>query len=299
MTVLHENASLRSMAIVRCSLFGLWAVKLLFDPLEGLAELPVNLFDPPAPLRFLPHSFYPLLLSTGALLTFRLLTVVALSAAALGRGFLWTAPLCCLLLTGHQSLVRGFGHLNHSELVPLLALYVMTICAWADRLERVQRPAYPLIGIVLLMCLSYALVGTNRLVRNGFRFFLTPAIEIHVLDTSTRLTYFEFGLGPLLLDYPATRWLLRFGFAATTAAEILAPLCLVSRWFRTAFLLVMVPFLVLSLLALNIGFIENLLLMALVAFDLGDRRSTLGVEGNNADEGLILPLDSVLHRKTA
>src|SRR4051812_37678129 len=121
MKILHETASRRALAMVRGAIFGLWAVKLLVDPLEQLAQLPFGLFEPPAPLSLLSHDMQAHLMNAEALRVFRIVGVCLLALTAAGRWFVWLAPLCCLLLTMYQSLVRGFGHINHAELAPLLA----------------------------------------------------------------------------------------------------------------------------------------------------------------------------------
>jgi hypothetical protein len=167
-------------------------------------------------------------------------------------------------LTVYQSLLRGFGHLNHSEIAALLAVFVFTVFAWADRIEGVQRPSYPLIAIVAMLCLTYTLVGIHRLLHGGMHIFVSNAIAHYTMECATRVTYFDFSLGKLLFDYPLLAQAMRGGFIAVTVAECLALFCLVSRRFRHAFLFVMLPFHVLSVLVMNIAFFENLLLLLLL-----------------------------------
>lgn len=264
MTVLHAHASPEALRMVRALLFGLWGIKLLFDPVQDLALLPVSVFNPPAPLAFFPRAVYSLMLLPASLLAFRFGAAALLLLAARGCCFLWLAPLCCVLLTVYQSLLRGFGHLNHAEIAPLLAVYVVTAFAWADKVERVHRPAYPLIGIVAVLCLTYTLVGIHRLMHGGIHIFLSNAIIFYTVECATRLTYFDFSLGKLVYDYPLLGHGMRAGFIAVTAAESLSLFCLVSRRFRHVFLFVMIPFHVLSLVVMNIAFFENLLLLLLL-----------------------------------
>ena len=69
------------------------------------------------------------------------------------------------------------------------------------------------------------------------------------------------------MDRPIFVTILETGYPIVTLLEILAPLCLVSLWFRRGFLLMMLPFHVMTFLVMGILFWENLALYVLL-FDI-------------------------------
>ena len=66
-----------------------------------------------------------------------------------------------------------------------------------------------------------------------------------------------------LLQQRTLNVLLNMGFPIVTVFEVLAPLCLVSRTFRAAFLVVMVPFHLFSWIFMEVFFWKNLALYVL------------------------------------
>ncbi len=262
--ILHQNATERDLAIGRYCLFGIWIVRLALDPLERLGELPLSVFRPIAPVMYFPETWQTFLMRPDTLWIFRLATIGILALAAFGFRFLTTGLLSCVALSVYQATVRGYGHVNHAEIIPLIAVYILTAFAWADHVERTKRPACPLIAVVLVLCLSYAFVGAYRLSNGGVGVFFTNGIERSAILNSNRTSWFNFGLGDFLLENQIVQLGLRLGFIFVTLAEILAPFCLVSKRCRIGFLLVIFPFHLLTMLTMHIAFFENLLLLGLL-----------------------------------
>ncbi len=263
-SILNQNATERHLAVVGYGLFGMWIIRLIFDPLERLDELPLSVFHPPAPVLFFPESWREFLMSAQTLLIFRLVTIGVLGLAAFRVCFLATGVLSCVALTVYQSIVRGYGHINHAEIVPLLGIYILTAFACADKVERTKRPSYPIVAIILMLSLSYMFVGVHRLGNGGLAIFFTNGIDRSAVLNSMRVSWFQFGMGDLLLESRFVRLGLRMGFIAVTLVEILAPMCLVSRRFRIVFLIIIVPFHVMTILTMHIAFFENLVLLGLL-----------------------------------
>ena len=117
--------------------------------------------------------------------------------------------------------------------------------------------------IVALLCLTYCLVGLNRLFVSP-QVFTGNSMEVWAIDASLRAYYFDTGIGWRLPEWPWIVFLLRLGLPVVTLFEITAPLCLVSSHFRRAFMLVMIPFHLLSLVLMNIFFFDDLCLYLLL-----------------------------------
>jgi predicted DCC family thiol-disulfide oxidoreductase YuxK len=92
-------------------------------------------------------------------------------------------------------------------------------------------------------------------------------MDYWVVEMSSKVSYFQFGLGRYVVDYEWLALALRYGLIFITVIETLALFCLVSRPFRLIFLSVVIPFHVAVLLMMNILFAENMILISLVLID--------------------------------
>lgn len=267
MRMIHEGAPRRAESLAAAVVFGWWVLRIGLDPIERLAWMPATLFDPTAPVHFLPRSLELLATTAPALITLRVLATVLALLAALGIAFRPVATLACIFLTIHQAVVRGYGHVNHAEIPILLAAWILCVSAWAGRDRREGPGGETLVTIAAVLCWGYTLAGIFRLAYAGPAAFFTDNMDCWTIDTAVTPSYFGFGLGRYVSDY---RWFaiaLRGGLFVVTVAEILAPFCLVSRLFRWGFLAIMIPFHVSTLLVMNILFVDNLVLFGLVLID--------------------------------
>lgn len=267
MTLLHENASGRTLAGVRAWVFGLWLLKIASDPLHRLALLPASLFPPLGPWKILPAGVWAHVHSAEFLTGFRVATVLCLAGAVFGPGRRLAALLACALLTFHQAYVRSFGYINHAELPLLYAAYALAAFPVADRLlgkGREPLPAAPLVAVTAALCFTYALTAAFRLAAGGLDAFRSDTVLVWLLHDAHYPTYYRWTLGRDLLEHPGLVPLLRWGFPVVTLVELLAPLGLVCRPWRLAFLAVMVPFHLAMLFLTNILFWENLALFPLL-----------------------------------
>jgi hypothetical protein len=260
--LLHQNANARALTAFRVYVFGLWFVAVLRDPLARLAALPSSYYEPVGALRLLPDAAHSALLSGTGLTALKVALLVALGLSLVPRLFRGAAPVAVLLLVVHQALVRGFGHVNHAEIVPLLA--ALTLAVFALLPERKGGPGYnpyavPLIAVALVAAVCYSMVGFYRLFQS-VSIFTGDSILNFLVSRSLRTSYYDLNLGELAASWPPAAVLLRAGFPLVTLVEALAPLVLVSRRFRWLFLGVMVPFHLLTILLMEVSFAENLLL---------------------------------------
>jgi hypothetical protein len=269
--LLHEQAGPRLLRLARFGIFALWIAKLLLDPLWRLAELPRELFQPVGILALFPAGTINRLLQPAGLTALLILTWTALLLALTNRAFALTATFAAILLTIYSSLIRSFGPAVHTDIVLLLAVYAMAAFAWADLIQsRLDKKSssnwssFPLITIVAFLCLSYALVGYNRLVRGGLPIFTGDTMEVWAIDASLRGYYFNTGIGWHIPEWPFVVLMLKSGLPVITLFEMTAPLCLVSPHYRWIFIPVMFSFHLLSLVFMNIFFFDDMLLYLLL-----------------------------------
>jgi predicted DCC family thiol-disulfide oxidoreductase YuxK len=262
MKLLHGDASPETASVFRAAILLAWVLKISLDPFQQLAELPLSAFHPVGPLRWmLPERFYPVFLGPGVLLAIKAAAMAVLFCALAGVAQRASLLAAAVLVTVHQALVRSFGFVNHAEIGLLYALYFLCLGAWT-REERNGRAAWPFLATLFFILFSYHLTAAARLHRGGFDIFATDDILTWILDRSSRTTYYELGFSRWVRDSEAVRQAIRAGFPAVTIFEFFAPLCLVWRPFRLAFLAVILPF------HLGVWFWENMLL-CLFLLDLG------------------------------
>jgi hypothetical protein len=271
--LLHEQAGPGLLRLTRLGVFALWIVKLLLDPLWRLADLPRELYQPIGILALFPGVLLDRLLTTTGLTAFLLVTFLVLTLCLTNRSFAFTSTFAAILLTVYASLMRGFGPAVHTDIVLLLAVYVLAGFAWADFFQTKSGPvktwagawsSYPVITIVLLLCLSYSLVGINRVCMGGWHVFTGDTMEVWAIDASLRGYYFNTNIGWHVPEWPLVALMLRLGLPFITLFEITAPLCLASSHYRWIFIPTMLSFHLLSLVFMNIFFFDDMLLYLLL-----------------------------------
>ncbi len=274
--LIHSRATPQARRFLTQLVFGIWWIYILCDPLSDLASLPPAMFQVTGILT-LPfvHGY----LTVPVLWVLKISLLLFLAMAFLKVRFILSALASAVLLTLHQGLVRGFGHINHAEIVLLLAVYVLVLCAAADRWterkgkgpDEFNADSVPFIGILLVMCLTYMFTGIRRLIWAGLEPFTSDTILYHILVNSLLNDTPRGEIYRLIVDNPLMSALLRVGFMVINIFEILAPFCLVSRKFRYAFVAVMAPFHILSWLLMHVFFWQTLALYFLF-FDVSSRQ---------------------------
>jgi hypothetical protein len=274
--VLHERVSPTTLGVVRAAVFLAWLVVVVPDPLSFLGRLPETMFEPVGPLKLVPRELWPALLEPAALDAFKVVLTALLVLSAVGvRPYRPIAFAAAALLTIHQGLVRGFTFTNHEELALLVCTYVLVVFpaadgfAWPARRAPSSAPAAysaALMAMALLLLLPYSGIAAHRIASGGPEVFVGDSLS-YWLASLDGLDRDGWGVGPWLLDHPALVTALQAGFVVTTVFELLAPLCLIARRFRRAWIVVVVSFHVVNWFTLNLFFWQNALLVLLVVSD--------------------------------
>jgi hypothetical protein len=269
--MLHENTSPQTLGFARIAVYGTWFWHVLKDPLEKVAEIPIEYFRPIGILRIMPSPVWQLLYTAEFLLVLKLSMLTCLALLVLGvRPFRCLAIFLCILLTFYQGLIRGYGYINHGELPILYAAYVLAAFPSAHALSLgrgkvngVSPVMYkaPMVAVALLLCLTYTFVGARRLAEGGLEIFVNGTIVHMVALRSFEPGPAGTGYGHLVLAYPWLALLLQVGFPIVTVFELLSPLCLFYRRFRWAWILVIGAFHVATGLFMQIWFTANFLLI--------------------------------------
>ncbi len=272
--LLHEQAGPGLLRLTRLGIVALWIGKLLLDPLWRLAEIPRELISPVGLLALLPATAVDQLLTPSCLTAFLVLTLFVLILCLTNRAFHLTSTVAAILLTIYSSLIRSFGPAVHTDIVPLLAVSVLAGFAWADYFQvkfgggkpsqSKTWSSFPLVTIVTILCLSYTLVGLNRMLSGGIHVFTGDTMEVWAVDASLRGYYFNTNIGWHVPEWPLVTLMLRLGLPFITLFEMTALLCLVSSHYRWIFIPTMLSFHLLSLVFMNIFFFDDMFLYLLL-----------------------------------
>lgn len=251
----------------------LWIGALLLLPLSDIGTLPISAHLNTGLLRWIPDKLLAIILTPIVLSALKFGTVAGIVGHLFWRQRTSLAVTACVGLTVIQCLLRGFGHVNHAEIILLFAAYTVTYFDYIDETsspanaKQIPSTGAPLTAIVFVLCFSYALTGVCRISNGGIRVFTSQSLTAVCEMASLSSRYFDLSFGSKLMDRPIFVTILETGYPIVTLLEILAPLCLVSLWFRRGFLLMMLPFHVMTFLVMGILFWENLALYVLL-FDI-------------------------------
>ncbi|MGH7801121.1 MAG: hypothetical protein ACREOW_10935 [Thermodesulfobacteriota bacterium] len=274
MKLLHENASPKTQSFVIVLVFGVWFLKILPDPVYLISLLPISVFESVGFLWAVPISVRHLLINSLFLNALKIATLFSLALVILSTFRKPAAIFACIFITIYQGIIRGFGgHIHHGDLVLLYSAYFLALFPIADDIvQRYKKLSseikenvcgIPLVAAFTTLCLTYTFVGLYRIVHGGVDVFSSGSITFWALRDSYQVLNPAWGFGRLLLEYPLLEKMLILGFPVITVFEVLAPICLFSRFFRYVFLLAMIPFHFLSWLFMEVFFWENIVLFVL------------------------------------
>lgn len=271
-TLLHQDANPARLILILKLLFAMWVVRFLFDPFERISQLPPEFTAPVSFLKLLPPDLYTALHSFGGLLVIKLLIVGCGAGVWVPRFRMPCALFGCIFLTIACAITRGFGHVNHAEIGPLLVTWVLTIYALRIPIEQTIRPdkqqnqlaATGLILATIIFMLCYAFAGIARLSWGGLQMLGGESITNRMVEMAYHDWRFEYNFADVVLAMPPVLFTLKLGTAVVTVIEIAAPFCLVSRKFRVLFLLIMPAFHLGTIVLFKIDFIENVCVIFLL-----------------------------------
>ena len=270
--LLHSDATPKTLIFMMKFVFAMWFVRFLFDPIERLSDFPVHYTAPVGLMGWMPeqlyvfsHSFVGLVIIKTAILA----SCIGVWMPATRRG---AAAVGCLAIAIISHITRGFGHINHAEISPLLVTIVLTVFMLRLPKDQVVLPgsktckdsSFAMVFSTLCFTLTYSLVGLARLFNGGIELLSGPTIPNSMLQMSHHDWLLPINLSEFLIASPLLLLALKLGTAAVTIFEICAPLCLISRKFRYAFLATMPGFHLGAILIFKIDFVENVLMMILL-----------------------------------
>lgn len=273
--MLHERVSPQTLGAARILVFSLWIINVSSVHLIDYASLPRELFGRYGVLQMIPPALWDAMWNPIFLIGFQALLIGALVWLVLGLGaYRSVAIATCIALTLFDGMTKSLGHINHAKFGILFASWILAAFPAADGLALRPRrgppmaPVYyaaPMLAIATLIFLTYGLVGTYRVGKAGFAPFYTDGLARWYLLRSLDANATGFEGGRWIVEHPPVYMFSKLGFAVVGALEFLAPVCLVSKRFRWAWIAVMVPFHFISLFAMNIFFWENLCLILMFA----------------------------------
>lgn len=277
--MINQESSPQLLGAARILVFGLWIVMVWTHHIEDFGPLPDDLFEPYGVLRLIPSPLWEAMQSQGFLGGFRLALLLPLAWLVLGLDpFRPVALATCVAITVFDGMGKSVGHINHGQLAMLYAAYVLAWFPCNDGLSLSRRRpgprdpaqyAAPMMAIAVLMTLTYSFVGAVRLDKSGLGIFASDAMAGYILQRALEPNGFGFTVGVEIVRVPLLAFAVNAGFAFVTLLELTSPLLLFSRLYRRLWLVVMVPFHLLSLPLLNLIFWENLLMMGLFLTDAG------------------------------
>jgi|HubBroStandDraft_4_1064222.scaffolds.fasta_scaffold148979_1 hypothetical protein len=273
--MLHAQACPRTLGLVRIIVFAMWWLRVFQVPIERMAIVPVELLKPAGVLAILPEPFWNAMWTPTSLWTLKILLLLCLAALVLGmRYFQPMALLTCILLTLYQGMPCSFGFVNHAEIAPLYAAYILAVFPSADGLSLSVRKHPPrpaavyrasILAITLVFLLTYSLVAIRRLCLGGPKIFFDDTILYQIAGGGV---VSPASLGLNAIQNPLLVFVLRAGFPIVTLHELLSPLCLFSRYFRWTWKAVMIPFHIATWITMGLAFPMSLVLIAVVLSDL-------------------------------
>jgi hypothetical protein len=277
----HWDAPPEALTLVRRLVFATWFLRVALKPLDQLALIPDSLFQPVGIMALVPGPLEHLLHNAAFLYALKALTLLAIALVIAGVALRPAMVAASVLTTIFACMWRGFaGHIDHESILILFAGYILTLCALADaRADRLGEPSppggptragIPLTAILIMLCLVYTMVAVFRTVRGTPGVYTSGSLTFWALRNAYETAEPAWGWGKYVLQYPWLGHMLNGGFPFITLFEITAFMALFSRWYRYAFLAVMVPFHIVSLFVLDVFFWENMVLYVLF-FELGRR----------------------------
>lgn len=273
--LLHAGARAEELAVTRIVVFGLLLVTFVRVPLHRFADFPAALIEPRGVMRLLP--MHTMLGSADLLWTLRIALVLGCVACIVGvRPYRWFAVPTVLLALFHDGAMRSLAGFDiHLRLTLLYVAAVLAVspCVDAYAVHRRRREdgeaagwryAGPMLLVSLVVTVTYSLVGAHRILANGVRLFTSETATIWMVARSMQPSEYDFTAGLLLADWPLLGVLATVGMLMTSLMEAASPLALRWRLFRWGWVAAVLSFHVVVLVAMNILFAENVVLVLLL-----------------------------------
>ena len=263
-----RDASHRTYRVFFSVVFISMAVRCAVIPLGRMADLTDLLATDVGPWNVLPPLTSPALAET-----LRWVAVAACLVAATRIRPAFTATLACLLVVAQAAFLRGFAHVNHTEMGAITVMLALTLSTWADAIDRASAFADPTRGgqafftAGLMFALTYSMAALVRVVNGGWDIVMSDSVKFWAMRNAmvdSAVNNAVRDVGWAVVHTPIAS-LLEIGFLVVTLLELLAPLYLVSRAFRRLFLASMLLFHLVSGVVLGVLFTDSLVILVLFA----------------------------------
>lgn len=279
-TPLYQEAPREHLAILRIGVFGLWLVTFAIVPLDVYAWVPPDLFTAWGIASWFPETWWHALAGNSFFLSVIRFAAVIFSLAAMLAlpGYRFWASSAFVAVFVSVTIQRGFfAFVNHADLA-MLYLAFLLIFVPSDRVWRLGRANSPnddkveesraslwLAGFLLTV--PYCFIGLHRVLEGGWEVFTGDALRHWFVVFSYQPGSWSFRGGYAVANSEILMALAKGGFFVITVLEILTPLILISTVFRRAWLAMMIPFHVATLLTMNIFFVQNMILLLCLFVD--------------------------------
>ena len=283
--------SRRHATVVRTVVLAIWLAIVAITPYGYYARFPDDMSAGYGLGRLLlgGHTVKAVLLSYPVLMALKWGAMIAcVLAILLPNRCRWLTPVVLAFVFVLDNLTKSFnGYVNHAQLVPFFILVVFAVFGGRRYLptlgfhsdEDVPREpdpptlaadatVVPYVSVVwlagLMLIIPYTFIAMNRLLVGGFEVFHGDALLDYINLTSRRYSVYH---SSVFLGLIRIWWLaaaLKVGYFVTTLFELGSAGALFSRLYRRVWLVVIVSFHFVTLLAMNIFFWENLLLVLVI-----------------------------------
>lgn len=273
MTMLHANATHRSLALVRTLVLGIWMLLANNVDIAFYAEIPFADLQQAGLFGLLPESIWHRLMSNATALRCIQYALTASCLAAM-LGLLRLPSLCAasVLVILQETIVRQSGVVYHETALAQYLLFTLTFfefVAWR-RHRKSLKPAAdaPTILLVMatIMTLTYAITGVRRIAQGGTDLFFSDILGYWLIMHGHDGIWGEmdWNFSRVILQSRVLYALLWMSFVIVTALEITLPLALFNQRFRQVALPILLVFHLAILLTMDIYFFENIVLLILL-----------------------------------
>lgn len=287
---IYLNSTARDLGIIRFTVFAIWLIIITLSPITSYSYLPVELFQPLGIFSLIfpdSNSFFTLLILSETFLFFlKYSLILGIILCMVGfRPFSYVAIPTVLLLFLIDGIIKGFGgFVNHAELGILYTTIILALFRSSDgfsifnkRSDSKEIPddyyTLPILLIALTLTLAYSFIGIHRFLYGGVEQFFNDSMFVHLTVNSLNYSKFSFDFGLLIVESKYLLTITKIGFLAVTIFEIASPFILLFKALRYLWLIVIIPFHLLSLFLMNIFFWENLILIILLFVYLPQKKS--------------------------
>lgn len=268
-------------SIIRNLLLCIWIFLIAMAPLQNLAYLPLENIEPwgIGKILFIIPELKSLIYTEFFLFFIKILTIILCICSLFFTKQKWLFLITVFSIFIIDIILKSHnGFINHAQMASLYMLIIFAIfpnikiLSINELLRKNQKITSNSIEysdflylLKLVIIIPYSMLGFERIVFgglfNGFTLFYGDALEKYILKTSYTHAKYTFNFFPDLYEIPTFATLLNIGFLIVTLMELFSIGILFSSLFRKIWVLIIIPFHIITLFSMNIFFWENVLLI--------------------------------------